>query len=46
MRADIIRYESQTLNAKTVNRIIDIGIPEMLLKVCFNDICLEGKTVN
>ena len=43
MRADIIRYEAPTLNAATVNRIVDIGIPEMLLKVCFNDVCLEDK---
>jgi hypothetical protein len=46
MRADIIRYEAHTLNAETVNRIIDIGIPEMLLKVCFNGVCLEDKTAN
>lgn len=41
MRAQIIRYESPSINAATVNRIIDIGIPEMLLKVCFNDVRLE-----
>ena len=46
IRADIIRYEAHTLNAETVNRIIDIGIPEMLLKVCFNGVCLEDKTAN
>jgi hypothetical protein len=46
MRADIIRYEAHTLNAETVNRIIDIGIPEMLLKVCFNGVWLEDKTAN
>ena len=46
IRADIIRYEAHTLNAETVNRIIDIGIPEMLLKVCFNGVSLEDKTAN
>jgi hypothetical protein len=43
MRSDIIRYEAPTLNAATVNRIMDIGIPEMLLKVCFNDVRLEDR---
>ena len=44
MRAEIIRYEAHTVNAATVNRIVDFGIPEMLLKVCFNDVHLEDKT--
>ena len=44
LRADIIRYEARTLNAATVNRIIDVSIPEMLLYVCFNGIHLEDKT--
>ena len=44
LRADIIRYEARTLNATTVNRIIDVSIPEMLLYVCFNGIHLEDKT--
>jgi hypothetical protein len=44
MRADIVRHEARTLNAATVNRIIDVGIPEMLLYVCFRGTLPKKET--
>ena len=45
MRAELLPYENHTLNSRTVNRIINVGIPEMLLKVAFTGVELGDTTV-
>lgn len=38
LKSDVLVYEDETLNAKVVNRILDFGIPETMVKVCFKGI--------
>ena len=38
LRAEIIPFEEKSLNAGVVNRVLDFGVPETLVKVCFRGI--------
>ena len=38
LREGLQKFEGNSLNAGVVNRIIDFGIPETLVKVCFKGV--------
>ncbi len=40
LRQNIERIEENSINAGVVNRILDFGIPETLVKVCFKGVDL------
>ena len=38
LRGEIIPFNEQSLNAGVVNRVLDFGIPETLVKICFKGV--------
>jgi hypothetical protein len=38
LRAELIPLESKSINALTIKRIIEVGVPERLIKVCYRGV--------